>query len=92
MPSNDVDTNVNSEEARRRGEIMNTLLENQEQNARDFDLDDKLIPSRYFEGEIFQPKKFSEKDMMSQWILEGKRQVTEIITQNHMVKFNFSSF
>ena len=75
MPSNENETNTNSEETKRREEVISKLLENQEQNARDFDLHDQLVPTRYFDGDILQPKKFSEKDMMSQWILEGKREV-----------------
>jgi hypothetical protein len=50
-------------------------LENQEKNARDFDLNDKLISTRNFDGDILQPKKFSEKDLAQQWIVEGKRAV-----------------
>ena len=52
---------------------MSKLLENQEKNARDFDLNEKLISTRNLDGNILQPKKYNENDY--QWVVEGKREV-----------------
>ena len=79
IPSND---NDNDEENKKREDVFNQLLENQESNARDFDLNETLVSTRVFEGNVLQPKKFKESDLAQQWIIDGKREVRFILVYN----------